>query len=67
MSDDGKKQYCYSNDCKIVETGFHLITFPVCSSCKKEVSQSLKKKIEERNKPKEEVAREEYDDFWGIQ
>jgi phosphoketolase len=49
-----KKTYCYKNTCKVVQTGFHLNQYYVCSECKEEVSTHLKEIIEERKKEGED-------------
>lgn len=49
-----KKGYCYSLDCKLVETGFRLEKWKVCSHCHCEVTDVLAEKIADREKDKEE-------------
>ena len=35
------KNYCVSDDCKVVRTGFHLENYPVCTHCKEEVTETF--------------------------
>lgn len=48
-----KKTYCYSNKCKLVETGFNR-SYTVCTVCKEEISDSLKASIDNRNNGKDD-------------
>jgi hypothetical protein len=65
------KRWCYQDDCKIVQTGFHLEQYFVCKVCRLEVSEDLKTRIE-TCKPKEPTTEVPTDDdydspnLWGI-
>lgn len=56
------KSYCYKSNCSIVITGFHLNQYFVCSHCKEEVSESLKKQVEDRESKKDEPTSDEFED-----
>ena len=58
------KTYCYKSECKVIETGFHLEKYNVCTICKEEVSDGLKSTIDSRNKDKEpaKTVEDEWDD-----
>lgn len=53
VNEKGVKTYCYTHECELVKTGFHLEQYWVCKSCKKEVTDALKESIVERKKEKE--------------
>ena len=42
------KTYCYKDTCSIVETGAVQSIWLVCKFCKSEVSEGLKKQVEDR-------------------
>lgn len=58
------KSYCYKSDCQVIETGFHLEKYQVCTVCHEEVTENLKNTIQDRNKPEPEPTVE---DEWDAQ
>ena len=64
------KTFCYKSDCgPIVETGFHLEKYQICTKCKEEVSEVLKDRVDfnyKTNHPTPEPEEPEYDDDQGI-
>jgi hypothetical protein len=57
------KTYCYQKPCgPVVQTGFRLEQYYVCSHCKEEVSEALKKIIDDRVSLEEEPKIEMNDD-----
>lgn len=67
MSEKGEiKRYCYASKCgPVVITGFHHEQYPVCKACKQEISERLRKEIEDRVEPKDRNKSDD-DGFDGI-
>lgn len=60
-----KRKTCYSGDCKVTRTGFHHENYPVCKTCKQELSEDLYKRIKEKDEdPKHKKVEE--DDLWQL-
>lgn len=46
---DETKSYCWRSDCKASRTGFNVSDWPVCSTCKCELTESMYDRIKLKN------------------
>lgn len=62
------KWFCYNENCNIVQTGFQIEQYYVCTHCKQEVDTALKEKVEAKQKQKKDREKKdlepEQQDFW---
>jgi len=60
-----QKKTCYSSECKVTRTGFHHENYPVCKTCKQELSENLYERIKDKEQIPEKKNVGE-DELWQL-